>query len=770
MASRPAEVRSPYGAGLWAWAVFLVLASCYLLTYRGAFHIVDEVSMFAVAENLARTGQIHTDQIAWTQWVNSPGEVLGHFGRGGHVYSKKGGAPSFLAVPLVWAALHIPVVGKVQAAFLLNVLVTAATGALVVQYAARLGYGRRVASACGLLFGVGTIAWPYARQFFGEPLSALGLLWAAYALYEVTRGRPSWGWFLGAGLGLALAVATATINALMVPLFAAYAWAAGTGRTPGQRARGVVLLLAGVAAGFAWVALYNVWRFGHPLESGYHFGSGEGFTGNVLQGMYGLLLSPYRGFFWYTPLAWLSVWAFPRLWRGHQTEAALWGGLFAVHVGAFGAWWMWWGGFAWGPRFLVPLAPFVAVALAPLLARWRDLRPAARAALAGALVLSVAVQMLACAANFVQGEILLRSIYPTDWADPLRYGPPALFQPLHSPILLQVQALAEGRWDVVWAAGGVDGLALAGVGMPALCALALWGLLWRGRKVRVEHLLLGSGLVLLGAGVLLVRAYRDPIYGVPGEGYVAILEELARQEGPGDALVTVAPYHYHVPMNRYRGRMSILGLAEESAPLRPETSRLLGTYAGMHERVWLVTAGLPPAAPTNGVERWLSRHAFLARQGWYGDFRLLLYLTPEVGEEWQSLSGGAAFQGGLLLVGGRWNQHCAGGGLCLETRWKAVSPLGEDLVLFVQLLDAEGRLVAGLDGPPGGGYAPTTQWVPGEVQRDRRALLLPPEPVPEVYRLGVGWYVPGTGERVPLADGSGDWLEVARVCFPTPCP
>ncbi|MBC7224299.1 MAG: hypothetical protein H5T59_08525, partial [Anaerolineae bacterium] len=640
----------------------------------------------------------------------------------------------------------------------------------VVQYAARLGYGRRVAAACGLLFGLGTIAWPYARQFFGEPLGALGLLWAAYALYEGTSGRRARGWFLAAGLGLALAVATTTVNALMVPLFASYAWAAGAPRTPRRRAWGLALLLAGVAVGFAWVALYNVWRFGHPLESGYHFGSGEGFTSNVLQGGYGLLLSPYRGFFWYTPLAWLSVWAFPRLWRGRRAEAALWAGLFAVHVGAFGAWWMWWGGFAWGPRFLVPLAPFAAMTLAPLLARWRDLRPAAKAGFAGMATLSVAVQVLACAANFVQGEILLRSIYPTDWTDPLRYGPPALFNPLHSPILLQVHALAEGGWDVAWVAGRVDGLVLAGVGVPALYALALCGLLWRGRGLRPGHVWLGSGLVALGAGVLLLRAYRDPIYGVPGEGYVAILDELARQEGPGDALVTVAPYHYHVPMNRYRGRMPILGLAEEPAPLRPETSHLLEAYAGGHERVWLVTAGLPPAAPTNGVERWLSQHAFLARQGWYGDFRLLLYLAPGEETPWQPLEGGAQFHEGLVLLGGRWSQECAGGGLCLETHWTVSEPLGRDLVLFAQVLDSDGRLAAGFDGPPGGGYAPTSAWLPGEAQRDRRALVLPPEPVPGVYRLGVGWYVPETGERVPLADGSGDWLEVARVCFSAPCP
>ena len=35
--------------------------------------------------------------------------------------------------------------------------------------------------------------------------------------------------------------------------------------------------------------------------------------------------------------------------------------------GLFGKWWMWWGGFAWGPRFLVPLAPILVLVLLPWL-------------------------------------------------------------------------------------------------------------------------------------------------------------------------------------------------------------------------------------------------------------------------------------------------------------------------------------------------------------------------------------------------------------------
>ena len=53
----------------------------------------------AVTESVAKRASLDTNAIAWTQWVNSPGEVLGAFGPEGDVFSKKGPAPAFLAVP-----------------------------------------------------------------------------------------------------------------------------------------------------------------------------------------------------------------------------------------------------------------------------------------------------------------------------------------------------------------------------------------------------------------------------------------------------------------------------------------------------------------------------------------------------------------------------------------------------------------------------------------------------------------------------------------------
>ncbi|HRW08001.1 MAG TPA: hypothetical protein P5121_23025, partial [Caldilineaceae bacterium] len=84
-----------------------LLFSIYVLTSAGKFHIVDEVSLFGVTESLALRGEVDTNAIAWTQWVNSPGEVLGAFGPNGEVYSKKGPAPAFLAVPWYLALLAV---------------------------------------------------------------------------------------------------------------------------------------------------------------------------------------------------------------------------------------------------------------------------------------------------------------------------------------------------------------------------------------------------------------------------------------------------------------------------------------------------------------------------------------------------------------------------------------------------------------------------------------------------------------------------------------
>ncbi len=352
-----------------------LLFSVYTFTNAGRLHIVDEASLFAVTESIGQRAQVDTNAIAWTQWVNSPGEVLGAFGPNGEVYSKKGPAPSFLAVPwyllLRLVALLNIQLGLLQGALLWNGIVTAFTAGLLWLTAVRLRYSDRTGLRLGLIFGLATIAWPYATQFFGEPLSAFGLLLGFYGILswkETGRAR----WMLFAGVGAGIALATVTAHALLVALLGLYAlaawWMRRRSATDSLRgtlaAAGVFVLPIATAGGL--LLLYNFMRFGSALDTGYHFATGEGFSTPIWQGLWGLLFSPYRSVFLHTPLFIASVAALLPFTRRHRLEGIVIAALSLVLVGMYSMWWMWWGGYAWGPRFLVPLTPLWVLLLAPL--------------------------------------------------------------------------------------------------------------------------------------------------------------------------------------------------------------------------------------------------------------------------------------------------------------------------------------------------------------------------------------------------------------------
>jgi hypothetical protein len=275
---------------------------------------------------------------------------------------------------------------------------------------------------------------------------------------------------------------------------------------------------------------------------------------------------------------------------------------------------------------------------------------------------------------------------------------------------------------------------------------------------------------LLALGVISARVYAArPEYGVTAQGYAAALAEVeaaeAQQPGRGAAIVTIAPYHYQVPMARYRGRLPIYGYATEPTPLHPETESVLWRALAQHGRLWLVTVGLPPADPGNGVEAWLAREAFKAEDRWLDDTRLAQFVTaPRL----EPLEVRARLGENVRLQGARLSTDAVhpGDTLAVELNWVADGAPG-DLRGFLQLLAPDGRLVAQQDGIPGGGYAPSPGWQPGIAVADRRGLVLPADMAPGDYTLIAGLYDAATGQRLPVAgpDGAaaGDFVRLGMV-------
>lgn len=800
-----------------------LLITIYTLSSSGRFHIIDEVSLFALTESQALRSAVDTNAIAWTQWVNSPGEVLGAFGPKGDVYSKKGPAPAFLAAPW-YLLLHVITelnigIGQLQATLLWNGIVTAATAALLWLTAQRLGYSERTGMALGLLFGLATIAWPYANQFFGEPLSALSLLLVFYAMLS-WQATKRWWWMTVAGGGAGLALAAVTAHALLIVVFAGWwlvDWLLRRRRSVDevvdirQWAIAAAAFAAPIVAAGALLMLYNFVRFGNPFDTGYHFDAGEGFTNPLLSGLWGLLVSPYRGVFWHTPLFIASLAAFVLFVRRHRSEGVLIALLSAVLIVTYSLWWMWWGGFAWGPRFLVPLTSFWVLPLAPVMETlvrqrqakngdWRleirsqtpnsnaqsPISPALRILTwftAAMALISFIVQLGAVSVNFVNYEILLRSLYPTDWSDPLLYGPPAqsLADFMNSPVIGQFKLMREFivnsdlAW--LWGTGEPPDLQVTVlwlvvlIGGAAVVTLIGGLILWWRVSVTSEQAfgVIGAPtLALVALAPTLVIATwtgevaRQPGYGAEGVGYRAIITDICRNVTESDAFVNVAPTDYHIVMNWMPGECKIdiptFGYALNSMNY-PETEQVLNRLLVARDRIWFVTSGVQPNDPDNTLERWLADHAYKAIDIWYDNYRLLQYATGV------RLSGVEERSINKALLGRRAEQvtivsvrapsiAAVGKPIPIDIQYRLEAPTDQNLRWFVQLLSGQNIPLAQLDTAPNDNYAIFSELPARELLTERAGVLVPENTPEGDYLLIAGLYNPDDeGARLITIDG-----------------
>jgi drug/metabolite transporter superfamily protein YnfA len=132
----------------------------------------------------------------------------------------------------------------------------------------------------------------------------------------------------------------------------------------GFRPTRILVMLVGAGIGIAPLLAYNYLAFGSPLEQGYGLKS---FATPIQTGLYGLLLSPSRGLFVYTPYLVFAFLALFRAWRWPGEVAGRLRGLSLVWIATlalYATYSEWWGGRVFGSRFLDDLAPVLFVAIA----------------------------------------------------------------------------------------------------------------------------------------------------------------------------------------------------------------------------------------------------------------------------------------------------------------------------------------------------------------------------------------------------------------------
>ncbi|HTO91263.1 MAG TPA: hypothetical protein VMJ70_09045 [Candidatus Sulfotelmatobacter sp.] len=447
-------------------ALWLALAAFLVFAATGGGRIAgsDEVTMFEVSSALLR-GSVAVPEGATLE------------GRDGRFYSKNAAGQALLALPLVAAgetaarASGLPPERRVLAArfvasFFNAILTAAMLGAFYAGVRA-LGVSAGASLAAALLLGFTTPTWVYAKSFMAEPMEALGMLLAlsgsASALTGDARAVRL------AALGAFLAVsAKLVLIALVIPALLPLLFR----RSDGARVPGLAWVLGALALALAGQLVYNVARFGTPLETGYGAQvSPAAFRTPMLVGLYGLLLSSGKGVVWFAPAIVLAVPGLARMTRragGDRNPRAV--GARGAATAIVTSWIVglliysrfehWAGDGSFGPRYLVPLLPlaFVAVAFA--------LDGASRAMKRWAWVLAALGLAVQIGGVFIYFGAQMREAGDYPYRLPLedpRFMSDSHFNPRFSPIAGHWKMLARnagehlrGELPVITGGGAVD--------------------------------------------------------------------------------------------------------------------------------------------------------------------------------------------------------------------------------------------------------------------------------------------------------------------------
>lgn len=334
----------------------------------------------------------------------------------GHYYTDKAIGASLLGA-VVYAPLRrlLKALGLVlrpyHRAYLINLFVTALpsalAGCLMWGISTSLSSDRRRGLGAALAIALGTMLWPFSTVLFGHALAA-ALLFSAFAVILRMRLTPSargaaGHLLLGTLLGWAL-ITEYTAALAAAALIVYYLWVTW-GPRPWQRVAGWLPLVLGVAAPVGLQLLNNSLSFGSPWANAYHYFSRPDIQQGMNQAVVGvgwprlnvlyyLTVHPVRGIFAQSPVLIAAVAGYGWLLRDPRWRAEGWLSLFLLTAFLLmNAGFVWWtGGASFGPRYLIPMLPFLCLPLAAWPKRYFPVVPALAA-------VSVMQMLIVTAAN-----------------------------------------------------------------------------------------------------------------------------------------------------------------------------------------------------------------------------------------------------------------------------------------------------------------------------------------------------------------------------------
>jgi len=385
-----------------AFCVFVFFCTFYYFTNAGWYKGGDEHFMSEVARQIVKKGQIGFNL------DKPPREEDCVRGPSGLYYYKWGLGQSLVEVPfyfihhLIWrppssSNVHVShrnayVISELILLFLCPSIISALGCVLMLWFGLRLGFSKRVSVFLSLVYGLGTMVWPYSKSLMSDTTLNVAVLGSVYAAVSYVSTRHS-RWLAVSGACMGFAIVTKVISVVIVPFLVVYilftirSWRA---------VRDLCICFGPPLIALLGIQFWhNVIRYGSLWQFGYHGGRGIlGFCTPLYVGLWGLFASPGKSFFLYTPVAILGLASAWKFLQKRRPEALLFLSITVMFTVPYACWCLWAGDWAWGPRFLLVITPYLILPAGLFFETWISRSRSHRILVAMLIIFSIAIQTI----------------------------------------------------------------------------------------------------------------------------------------------------------------------------------------------------------------------------------------------------------------------------------------------------------------------------------------------------------------------------------------
>lgn len=426
--------------------IFLFSLTAYLLTASGVDSSDVSQSRINVLSSL-------TNNFDLTMPMGS-----GIKGVDGKDYSWFGIGPVILTLPLY---LFGKLSGSDSGALVsfINQLIGAAINVLVFIFARSIGNSIRNSTIISLMYGFSSMAWYYSKDPGDHNIETFFLLLAIYFMYRYTlEEKNSYLLYSAFALGFCLITRPNTIIA-----FPALMFLLGYDRLNKKLdfktfLKDITKFTIGLIPFTVLFMWYNIYRFGSIIETGHHFMAIQTglnfFTGtDIFTGLSGLLFSPSKGFFYYSPVAVLFFISIHSFLKSDKKLALCFITLMCSYFIFYAKNIYWHGDWAWGPRYLLATLPYFII---PAVALLNKSTKFIKLIILSTCILGVTVQLIAISIHpyryFIhlqQHENVIFTVAKGSDVQPIIEPPPdTYFDWKKSPLLYQLRFIVESYKNI----------------------------------------------------------------------------------------------------------------------------------------------------------------------------------------------------------------------------------------------------------------------------------------------------------------------------------